>query len=1062
MQKLLFIDSSVPEPALFDRYKRDDVILVSQDSIDLTLETVTELGFMWKNHYRGQSDQDVCTFPSFPFPTTDGGESGPDPMPPMTSIPDIVAHFPNLHAVNLITCNLREDGPWQVAFDELKSALALNATTGPIIKIRYSTNRTGEATEQDDWIFESDPVEAASFLDLYLQNTADFHYPYHLSYLELQDLPTEDWYEIVNNEDGTKTLNLLADKQFPASNWKTLDLEKEKITKVDGNGRTLTLDADDVTNGVTLHSVFYFGTHDTQCEINDLTFKIVDTNKNTDFSGLVYSAENAAIRNMIVRQCSVHVNEIDTDRGGMFGQYAGKTGSVVVIDSYVRVGGISGWGAGGIFGRYAGSTNGSADVINSYVHIGPVGIKFYEAGGVFGRNAGSAGSANVIDSYVHFESGITGNRVGGVFGSNAGDNGGSANAIASYVHIDYIRGSSAGGMFGAYAGSDGGSANAIASYVHIEAGSITGIHAAGMFATYAAYRTGSANAIASYVHIKGGGVYGNDARGMFGYNAGGKGGSAIATLSYHYDNNNGASYYDNNGSSTDDFETFKTLLDYNDVFYTTGTTTTTTPRLKHFLAYPWNPYSENRDLPRFLDWGKSIAYPAFFENWHTKKAFYLDIVSAIDAYVHPKDLLKPIVTNMRSDQLDAPASIDGLDQLSHNTDPATNYVIADTIDLMRKFFPGGVGGITYVHFSEGQHRVALDLLTRGIKHIRLMHPSNDNNINTKDNWQKYYRTCRSLAGYIEYPTTEEVLTIRGAEPPVGDDRPAVANGAYMAVDGQVAIRIAYSRYNDVTSITRETFILDTKLEPNESYEVQSRFTTNPGSQPTTGDNIANNASISYVDYDGSNAIVGNITGKEVQYTVAADAILPNGALIQTESNWDTIYVFGVTSESKYHLITKVDDIESLPEYTVSSPTPRLLNFTHGGSAYSSYIIWLTMTDTTVSDAKVKFTFPPPVVDTQLTSTMTLGGTAVPRANTDATTKPTVVDEMESLIGGGGSYVHSRQCWHVGNTTQKCRPVPINQDIYDSNAYRPCTGLGRVLAACRHYSTGWVRAVELSQ
>jgi hypothetical protein len=456
-QKLLFIDSSVPEREILIENISDNVKIVSDSNSlkDIELDNISNIGFVWKNYWIGTVKPH---FPDFNYPIERQISNDNELVLERKTIKEIAGNFPELKNIDLITCNLNEDSEWKDAFDELKDGLSEN------INVRYSINRTGSATLQGDWILESHDV---NILDEYFANK-DFVYNHHLAQSGFQEINDEflmNYPEFSISIIGN-TLNLNGDiNNIEGNTWKTIIIKEEvtiggesvKIDCIDGNGYTITFD----NATLPIESIFFNNTG------NELVIKnlIVDGDASNSFKGIVYSELECRAQQVVVKNCGVKNLQTALEYGAIFGPYAGygQNNYVKAIACY-STGDIN--SGGGIYGEQAGGVGGSAYAIACY----------------------STGNIN---------------SGGGIYGSFAGINGGKTYAIACYSTGDIIGG---GGIYGVQAGSVSGTAYAIACY---STGNING--AGGIYGSLAGITMGSAYAIACYSTgdiIGGGGIYG--------------------------------------------------------------------------------------------------------------------------------------------------------------------------------------------------------------------------------------------------------------------------------------------------------------------------------------------------------------------------------------------------------------------------------------------------------------------------------------------------------------------------------------------------------------------------
>jgi hypothetical protein len=704
IQKLLFIDSSVPEKdVLISNINTEQVKIVKDnDSLaDVNLEGITHIAFAWKNYWIGTIKP---RFPLFSFSLNNDNNN----LYQQKTIKEIAGNFPKLENIDLITCNLNENGEWKDAFDELKDGLSEN------INVRYSINRTGSATLQGDWILESHSV---NILDEYFANK-DFVYNHHLD--------TDPFQTVSNLEEQTAFMRngtiLELTSDFTITNVDDYDngtgngwiaceiLDTDDIDCIDGKGHTLTFE----NATVSIESIFFNGTGE-ELVIKNL---IVDGDASYSFKGIVYSEYDCPAQQVVVKNCGVENLQINNGYGAIFGKgtvYA--QGSAYAIACY-STGNISNC-SGGIYGEFAGSSNSSAYAIACY----STGDISDNSGGIYGKNAGLA-SSSVYAIACYSTGDITTNSgnengCGGIYGSYAGIFGGAAYSIACYSIGDITTNSGtnngSGGIYGSYAGR-GGLAYAIACYStgDITTNSGTNNGSGGIYGSYAG-NPGSAYAIACYStgdittnsgNENGcGGIYGsnsgnnvitayaiecystgdittnggtnNGCGGIYGSNAGfayaiacystghkdvmdisgylfGTNGNIIAVETFAITNMDWEEYDPSSGTGTS--ETYDPIDNTNTpdpkLFkYDTSKTIKNQLELRFFRSLPWDPRSPIPQRPFLLDWSTCDFDKVFYDKWFdTNDAWYINNDFNFDNPITLENV-KDLLTNLNNPSL---------------------------------------------------------------------------------------------------------------------------------------------------------------------------------------------------------------------------------------------------------------------------------------------------------------------------------------------------------------------------------------------------------------------------
>lgn len=629
--KLVFIDNSVPEKEiLINNINENNVRIVTEvNSLEgIELINIKQIGFVWKNYWIGTVKP---SFPEFNYPVerqidTDNNELFFE----RKSIKEIAEKFDNLEIIDLITCDLNEDGEWKDAFNEID-----NYTT------RYSINRTGSATLGGDWILES---HGTNILTEYFNGT-EFVYNHHLAPSDFQEINMDFFNNYPNLSISGNKLVLNNDTPIDGSLWKTLKINAtDTFNCIDGNGHTITF----INTNSLIESLFFNNTG------NELVIKnlIVNGDASNSFKGIVYSENLCPAQQVVVKNCGVENLQINDSYGAIFGRYAGKESNTRAISCY-STGDISIY-SGGIYGSKAGYNNGEAYAIACY-STGK--ISNIHSGGIYGWYAGDQnGSSYAIACYS--TSHISYNFSGGIYASFTGYRNGSAYAIACYSTGDISK-TYCGGIYGNGAGNNGGTAYAISCY---STGDINGQNSGGIYGSFAGYKNleeevGTAYAIACYStgYISGkssGGIYGpfagyGAAYATACYSTGEKDSNksglgyifAVAAININAvetfaitntdTNTDGWKKYDSDNIGSGDNENFIdfTAVDEEIFSYNTTKPLKNQLELRFFRSLPWNPSHPIEQRPFLLDW--SICYPyftrAFYDYWfETNNAVFIN------------------------------------------------------------------------------------------------------------------------------------------------------------------------------------------------------------------------------------------------------------------------------------------------------------------------------------------------------------------------------------------------------------------------------------------------------
>ena len=528
--KLLFIDNTVPnKKILTDNISNTVRIVDKKESLDIDLKQVEQIGFIWKNEWRGMNEPH---FPKFTYFENDTKKHRTN-----KKISEIVKNLPNLKYIDLITCDLSENSEWKNEFINLKQST--NA------EIRYSTNKTGSNTLSADWILE---VGKVSVLDEYYDGK-DIQYNNHLAPSPIQSF--SDFYTIYGPSPGSNkvsysssnnVLTFTSDIEIDVDSYPTITptiwapVQIDSTIKIiDGGNHKITFK----NSSNTIASLFYKPTTNTDnLEIKDL---IIDSDNYRDFDGIVYSDNNDPANKITVTNCGVHILYPSFSKGLIFGMSAGSNSGSVIADRCYSTSTIVTLFSGGgcIFGEYAGDTGGSATAKECYM-TGNINENY--GGGIFGNNAGSnGGTVSAISCYI--SGNITNNYGGGIFGINAGLSG-TVSAISCYAtgnittNGDYNNEEGAGFIFGSYAGY--GINSTVSATECYTTGNITTNNYGGfIFADYAGSYGGKVSAVSCYTT---GNISTNNYGGcIFGSSASEDSGDAYAIACYTSSNiyNNG-------------------------------------------------------------------------------------------------------------------------------------------------------------------------------------------------------------------------------------------------------------------------------------------------------------------------------------------------------------------------------------------------------------------------------------------------------------------------------------------------------------------------------------------
>lgn len=412
MNKLVFTKLTDVDSALLSSFRSDCVVHAYNKTMnihDFDVSNITYLAFVWHNPGNSFipffSDDSNSPFAEFRRKINDNTQRDDTNKIHNHQYKffhdNLIALFRNLPTtanVDLISCSLNEPNLIE-SINKIKQDLGIN--------IRYSLDKTGNLLEKTNWILESDNV---NIKNLYFTNN-------------------------INNWTGVLALNKTPSQIGSAIaefTWDPLSKTLSLTANIDWKFTMINAGFDPSS---------YIVLSDNQ--VFDGQEHIINLGNITNWSGLFRSSASSSSKLSIIKNLGIINGSVDTNAGYIIGFNQNN----FKIDNCYSTGNIN-TDAGGICGEYSGK-DGYCEIVNSHTNGTLINNN---SGGICGPHAGDNGYCLISNCYS--TGNIDGENCGGICALYAGINDGNC-TINDCYSTGNLNGENCGGIGGAFSGQEG-------------------------------------------------------------------------------------------------------------------------------------------------------------------------------------------------------------------------------------------------------------------------------------------------------------------------------------------------------------------------------------------------------------------------------------------------------------------------------------------------------------------------------------------------------------------------------------------------------------------------------